>query len=106
MQRSLIDVDKMEFIPTKDQIAHWESNTGTSFALSLGDSETTNISCPKCFASINVPYVNNKGTGFGQSDFSVPCAECGLTVSRDSLCVGKFLGDISKPDALLAWVFP
>jgi len=92
----------MEFTPRNDQISHWESTTGTPFAFCIDDSETLDISCPKCSSSVNVPYANDKGTGFGQFNFSAPCVQCGLTISRDSLCVAKFFRDILNPKAVLA----
>jgi hypothetical protein len=101
---SLIDAKKFEIVPTTEQKSLWESCTGTSFVMPVHTdaSEMVEVKCPSCIRILTVPWINNTNTGFGQKEFSAACAHCATTVTRESLCVAKFLGDLVPAHPILA----
>ncbi|KAJ2921921.1 hypothetical protein H1R20_g15174, partial [Candolleomyces eurysporus] len=59
---------------------------------------TKKISCPKCRASIVVPYMNDSGSGYLQANFSASCpapSECPL-ITKETLCARKLAENLSR----------
>ncbi|RDB17022.1 hypothetical protein Hypma_002059 [Hypsizygus marmoreus] len=97
--RALVDVATLELVPTPAQIAMWESQTSTTFAIPLQTlpAETVLLCCPKCDSEVRLPWVNEAGTGYGQRLFKATCSQCNLNIDRDALSLSKLLRDISSP---------
>jgi len=102
--KRLIDVDKLEIVPTTEQTTLWESCTGTQFTISMhtDTSDTIDINCPGCLSTLSVSWTNSTNTGFGQIGFSNICTHCAMAVTRESLCVARFLGDLVPAHGILA----
>lgn len=93
----------MEVIPSEEQINYWESRTGVLFDnFDVGPSSIVQVQCPKCLTLVESCWSNPENTGYGQAGFSIPCAHCGLNISRESMCVGKLVRDLVNPQAVLA----
>ncbi|RXW12207.1 hypothetical protein EST38_g13647 [Candolleomyces aberdarensis] len=72
---------------------------------------TKKILCPKCRASIVVPYMNDSGSGYLQANFSASCSapsECPL-ITKETLCARKLAENLSRqgmaPDSYLPGTF-
>lgn len=96
-------MQKLQIIPTTEQTRLWESCTGTQFSMPLHtDTDTVSVNCPRCIRTLIVPWVNNVNTGFGQQGFTATCAHCAMALTRESLSVARFLGDLVPSKSILA----
>ncbi|KAF8321698.1 hypothetical protein DL93DRAFT_2152265 [Clavulina sp. PMI_390] len=90
--------DKGEFVPSKDQILHWESATKLPFNVNQHQNSPT-ISCPRCNTSLLVPWTEsdtpaNTGTGYAERGFRQDCSGCQFPINQASLCTKKFVDDL------------
>ncbi|KAJ2921925.1 hypothetical protein H1R20_g15172, partial [Candolleomyces eurysporus] len=71
---------------------------------------TKKISCPKCRASVVVPYMNDSGSGYLQAGFSASCPLSGCPlITKETLCARKLAENLSRqgmaPDSYLPGTF-
>ncbi|KAF9814832.1 hypothetical protein IEO21_04884 [Rhodonia placenta] len=88
--------DPSTYEPGADRVSVWLAKTGTPWdALEAArHMSRRQVSCPRCSASVNTPYLTSEGTGYAQHNFCVKCSECGLFITKESLGLAKFAGDL------------
>ncbi|KAF5312674.1 hypothetical protein D9619_003574 [Psilocybe cf. subviscida] len=99
---SRIDTSTFEMTGTPAQIGLWESSTAEPFEppKSTLNSDTTDITCPRCLSYSKVPWKADEGKGLGEIGFHHVCTRCGLAIDSDALCVSKLLKDLSTEGPL------
>jgi hypothetical protein len=87
----------MYYIPSDDQIAFWEANTGEHFALPLQTAESDEfiISCPDCKYSFTAKWKASSSDGLG-SDLAVLCGKCDLMITDLVFGASIILQDIRR----------
>ncbi|GBE89584.1 hypothetical protein SCP_1602470 [Sparassis crispa] len=90
--------DPEQYRASPERIASWQEQTDTPWDPLEAAIQMTHktIECPSCRAFNEVPYLTTDGTGYAQHNFSYYCA-CGFEVTRATLAVRKFVGDLTKP---------
>ncbi|KAF5311814.1 hypothetical protein D9619_003591 [Psilocybe cf. subviscida] len=99
---SQIDTSTFEMTGTPAQIGLWESSTAEPFEppKTTLDSDTTDITCPRCLSYTKIPWKADEGKGLGEIGFHHVCTRCGLAIDSDALCVSKLLKDLSTEGPL------
>ncbi|KAI0248716.1 hypothetical protein BJV78DRAFT_1276476 [Lactifluus subvellereus] len=100
--------DMILWKPHAASVSNWVTKTGLPFdpfecAAVLSHQE---LLCPKCKATVSVPYLTDSATGYAQQSFSHACPSCTFEITREKLAVAKLTTDLSahllhKPQASL-----
>ncbi|KAF8321702.1 hypothetical protein DL93DRAFT_1453542 [Clavulina sp. PMI_390] len=96
--KTLIDMDG-NFTPSEAQIRLWESATQLPFDIE-NDHQIPRVMCPRCDELVAVPWTQSEipssvGTGFAEPAFAHVCPSCQFSIDNNSLCVKKFVNDLT-----------